>query len=71
MIQDDLDAKNGVAGMDIDEVMEEGEWKPTGQVLTGKGPQGEETLFMLQKQMHYLFVGLPPNSSKNKYSICF
>ena len=51
MVQDEVDAKNGVGGMDLDDVAEEeGDWTNTGEVLTGKGAQGEETLFMLQRK---------------------
>ena len=52
MIQDEFDAKNSNARMDIDQVEDndDSKWQSTGQVLTGKGPNGEETLFLLQRR---------------------
>ena len=50
MVQDDLDNKNGVGPMDIDVVEQEGEWVNTGQTLTGKGANGEDTIFLLQRR---------------------
>ena len=42
--------------MDVDEVADEGEWKSTGQTLVGKGPQGEDQLFLLQRRGNALRV---------------
>ena len=50
MVQDDLDHKNGVSPMDIDNAEPEGEWVNTGQTLTGKGANGEDTIFLLQRR---------------------
>ena len=52
MVQEEMDAKLGVGPMDIDHVYDdqEGEWKAAGQVLSGRGAQGEEVLYMLQKR---------------------
>ena len=50
MIADDIDQKNGVSQMEVDDLGDEGEWKSTGQTLVGKGPQGEEQLFLLQRR---------------------
>ena len=50
MLQDEADAKQGVAPMQLDNVEPEEDWKSTGAVLTGKGPQGEETLYLLQQR---------------------
>ena len=50
LITDNYDHKG--APMDIDAVDDDnGEgWKPTGQTLTGTNPDGEESLFLLQKE---------------------
>ena len=52
MVQDDFDAKHeGGNNMDVDNVESDGgEWEDTNQTLVGKGPEGEETLFMLQRR---------------------
>merc|ERR1712026_612497 len=50
MVRDDVDARNGFGGMDLDDLGDEAEeWTNTGQTFSGKGPTGEDTLFMLQK----------------------
>ena len=49
LIQDDIDSKQGVGPMDVDN-LEEDDWKDTGETLTGKGPGGEDTLFILQRK---------------------
>ena len=49
LIQDDIDQRQGVGPMEIDNVEEE-HWEDTGEVLSGKGPDGEETLFVLQRR---------------------
>ena len=50
MVQDEMDSKNGGSPMDLDRVEEEGEWEDTNRTLVGKGPQGEEILYMLQRR---------------------
>ena len=51
MVQDELDHKAGTVPMDIDQCDDnDEEWKATGQTLVGKGPKGEDTLFLLQKR---------------------
>ena len=49
LIQDEIDSKQGGA-MDIDHVDDDEDWKNTGEVLTGKGANGEDTLFVLQRK---------------------
>ena len=50
MIQDDIDTRQGIGAMDIDNVESDDEdgWEDTGQTLSGKGPGGEDALFILQ-----------------------
>ena len=52
MIRDDADSRQGMSPMELDHVDEDDEssWEATGQTFSGKGPGGEETLFMLQKR---------------------
>ena len=50
LIQEEIDSKQGVGPMEIDNVEDDSEWQNTGQVLTGKGPDGEDTLFVLQRR---------------------
>ena len=51
MIQDDIDERQGVGAMNVDNVEEQdGAWINTGTTLTGKGPDGEDTLFVLQRR---------------------
>ena len=49
MITDNYDSKGGTP-MDIDNVDDDEGWTPTGQTLVGKGADGEESLFLLQKR---------------------
>ena len=51
MIQEEHDAQLGFGPMELDNVDDDGDgWKPTGQILTGKGANGEEALFALQRR---------------------
>ena len=52
MIQDEADGRLGFGPMDVDHIDddEEGTWTSTGQAFSGKGANGEETLFLLQKR---------------------
>ena len=51
MVSDDNDSKNSPSPMDVDDLGDDEKgWTPTGQTLVGKGPQGEETLFLLQRR---------------------
>ena len=50
LIQDDIDSKQDDK-MDVDELAdEEDQWKDTGETLSGKGPDGADTLFILQRK---------------------
>ena len=52
MIRDDADSRQGMSPMELDNIDDdqEGAWEATGQTFSGKGPSGEEMLFMLQKR---------------------
>ena len=47
--QDDLDAHEKTVPMNVDDLEDE-QWTDTGETLQGKGPNGEDTLFILQKR---------------------
>ena len=49
LIQDDIDSRNGVGPMEIDDLEEE-VWKDTSDTFTGKGPDGDDTVFVLQRR---------------------
>ena len=67
MIQDDIDSRQGVGQMDVDNVDDDDEegWEDTGQTLSGKGPGGEETLFALQRRGTSMRVS-PKGKGKGK-----
>ena len=49
LIQDDIDSRQGMGQMSVDNIEEE-EWHDTGEVLPGKGANGEDALFVLQRR---------------------
>ena len=67
MIQDESDGKLGFGPMEVDHVDEDGDgaWTSTGQTFTGKGANGEETLFLLQKRGNNFRVA-PKGKGKGK-----
>ena len=52
MVQDDVDSRQGIGSMDVDNVDDDNDadWEDTGQTLSGKGPDGEDTLLVLQRR---------------------
>ena len=53
LIRDEVDNKNGVSPMDIDQLEVEGAadtWETTNQTLIGKGPDGEDMVYSLQRK---------------------
>ena len=50
MLRDDVDNRQGTP-MDVDNIDDDDKpWEPTGQTLTGKDQNGEDSLFILQRK---------------------
>merc|ERR1712079_112014 len=65
MLQDEHDNKLGFAPMDLDNSeTESGEWVDTGETFPGKGANGEDVLFTLQRRGSAIRVA--PKGSKGR-----